>query len=272
LNRTDDGVIFLQRRRDGIVKLRIAPGINLLFEEKMQTDLDGNSRIATGKRLAAGFLFSIGVALGVATPAISAPDAPTAHGAPAQGATAHGAASDGAVPNGAPAHGAASNGAVTNGAATNGTVANPYAPNPYAPKGSPSAAAPAALAPVQKTDVQSQTAYERLLNNSGVTVQWLWHGKRGPLKATDENGVIKIEGKQSSADEGSVTLKGEVVSLYGDHFTFRGTILILDAPDKGRRCDRTGDYDFRITGSRKYWRLKQMEACDGLTDYVDIYF
>ena len=29
---------------------------------------------------------------------------------------------------------------------------------------------------------------------------------------------------------------------------------------------------FRVTQNRKYWRLQQMEVCDGLTDYVDIYF
>jgi hypothetical protein len=35
---------------------------------------------------------------------------------------------------------------------------------------------------------------------------------------------------------------------------------------------RDGSYEFRITGRRRYWRLQQMEQCDGLTDYVDIYF
>ena len=49
-------------------------------------------------------------------------------------------------------------------------------------------------------------------------------------------------------------------------------ILILDAPDKGRRCERNGDFEFRATGKRKYWRLQQMEACGGLTDYVDVYY
>jgi hypothetical protein len=237
----------------------------------MQTDLDQNSRISLGKRIAAGFLLSAGAALAITTPAMAQPYGGTAHGAATNGAAPNGANLNGASAHGAassgPASGEAASGTSAHGAATSGAAASGASANAAAPAG-----AGGALAPVQKTDVKSQTAYERLLNNSGLTVQWLWHGKRGPLKATDENGVIKIEGQQSSAGEGMVTIKGEVVSLYSDHFTFRGTILIQDAPDKGRTCDRTGDYDFRISGSRKYWRLKQMEACNGLTDYVDIYF
>ncbi|CAB3694101.1 hypothetical protein LMG1873_02273 [Achromobacter piechaudii] len=129
----------------------------------------------------------------------------------------------------------------------------------------------AGLAPVSKTEIRNQAAYERLLNNSGVTLQWLWSAQRGKLNATDENDVVRIDGTQANF-EGTLKIKGEVVSIDADRFTFRGTIMILDAPDKGRRCERTGDYEFRATGKRKYWRLQQMEACGGLTDYVDIYY
>jgi hypothetical protein len=128
-----------------------------------------------------------------------------------------------------------------------------------------------ASAALQKTDVRSQVAYERLLNNSGITLQWLWHAQRGNLEAKDTDGLITLDGTQAN-DEGTLKIKGAVVSISKDSFTFHGTILILDAPDKGRHCDRTGDYEFRITGNRKYWRLRQQEVCDGLADYVDIYF
>ncbi|WP_156513563.1 hypothetical protein [Bordetella ansorpii] len=127
------------------------------------------------------------------------------------------------------------------------------------------------LQPVQKTEIKDQTAYERLLHNSGISLQWLWTDTRGRLKAVDDHDVIRLEGGQRNA-AGQLELKGEVVSISADRFTFRGTILILDAPDEGRRCERTGDYEFRATGKRKYWRLQQMEVCGGLTDYVDIYY
>lgn len=138
----------------------------------------------------------------------------------------------------------------------------------------PAQAQPQAQAPAgaqQKTEIKSQAAYERLLHNSGISVQWLWTDERGKLNAVDDNDVVRLEGGHAN-ENGSVTIKGQVLSISADRFTFRGTILIVDAPDKGRRCERTGDYEFRATGKRKYWRLQQMEACGGLTDYVDIYY
>ncbi|MGS1010885.1 hypothetical protein [Achromobacter anxifer] len=138
-----------------------------------------------------------------------------------------------------------------------------------APAAAPAAAAPSGSA--QKTDIQNQAAYERLLNNSGITLQWLWSAQRGHLTATDENDVVRIEGTQAN-HEGTLKIKGDIVSIASDRFIFRGTILILDAPDKGRRCERNGEFEFRATGKRKYWRLQQMEACGGLTDYVDVYY
>ena len=63
-----------------------------------------------------------------------------------------------------------------------------------------------------------------------------------------------------------------MIEIGARSFTFRGRIAITDTPDPGRNCLRDGTYEFRITGRRRYWRLQQMEQCDGLTDYVDIYF
>ena len=76
-----------------------------------------------------------------------------------------------------------------------------------------------------------------------------WSASRGQLNAKDENGVVRLEGTQSNF-EGTLKIKGEVLSIGSDRFVLRGTILILDAPDKGRRCERTGDYEFRATGKR----------------------
>lgn len=128
-----------------------------------------------------------------------------------------------------------------------------------------------ALQRVQKTEIRDQAAYERLRNNSGVSLQWLWTDTRGHLTARDDRDVVSLEGGQING-EGSLEISGDVVSISADRFIFRGTILILNAPDKGRRCERKGDFEFRATGKRKYWRLQQMEACGGLTDYVDIYY
>lgn len=143
--------------------------------------------------------------------------------------------------------------------------------NESAPAATAAATNPAALAPVQKTEIRDQTAYERLMHNSGVTLQWLWSDERGHLVATDKNDVVSIAGTQENA-EGALDIKGDIVSIDKDRFLFRGTILIVDAPDQGRRCERTGDFEFKATGKRRYWRLQQMQTCDHLTDYVDIYY
>lgn len=144
-------------------------------------------------------------------------------------------------------------------------------PQQAQPQAGQAAAPGQSLQRVQKTEILDQAAYERLRNNSGVTLQWLWSDKRGHLTARDDRDVVSLEGGQINGDR-SVELRGDVVSISADRFIFRGTILILNAPDPGRRCERTGDYEFRATGKRKYWRLQQMEACGGLTDYVDIYY
>ncbi|WP_143277596.1 hypothetical protein [Bordetella genomosp. 10] len=238
----------------------------------------------------AGVAAAVAMALPVAAPASAQGVTQSAHAgahaappqdgaADASGAAAHaGAAAPAASPAPAPTQGAggasgasAHAGAASPGASSpQGDAADPFAApvttgpmNPYAPR--------QALAPVQKTVIQNQAAYERLMNNSGITVQWLWHADRGHLKARDVNDVVSIEGTQSNY-EGTLKIKGDVVAISADRFRFRGTILIVDAPDKGRNCERTGDFDFRISGKRKYWRLQQMEFCDGLTDYVDVYF
>lgn len=152
------------------------------------------------------------------------------------------------------------------------TQAQPQDEGRLPPRGAPAQQTPAPAAGAeQKTEIKSQAAYERLLHNSGISVQWLWTDARGKLNAVDDNDVVRLEGGHAN-ENGSVTIKGRVLSISADRFTFRGTILIVDAPDKGRRCERTGDYEFRATGKRKYWRLQQMEACGGLTDYVDIYY
>ncbi|MFD4838439.1 hypothetical protein ACFWP0_13110 [Achromobacter sp. NPDC058515] len=202
----------------------------------MQTNVDRDTSNASGIKRKSGFLlFALGVAF-AAAPAIAAQDP----GAAVLPQRAH--------------------------QATQAPATQAPAPQAPAPAGAASA-----LAPVQKTDIKSQAAYERLLNNSGVSVQWLWSAQRGHLSAKDVNDVVRIDGTQANF-EGTLKVNGEIVSIDSDRFLFRGTILILDAPDKGRRCERTGDFEFKATGKRKYWRLQQMESCGRLTDYVDIYY
>ena len=134
-----------------------------------------------------------------------------------------------------------------------------------------------ALAAVQpgseRTQIEDPAALARLRGNSGVTLQWIGWEHRGRVRVSERDGLVHLSGAQSArGGPGRLTLEGDVLEIGASSFTFRGRIAISDTPDAGRDCVRDGTYEFRVTQRRRYWRLQQMEQCDGLTDYVDIYF
>jgi hypothetical protein len=133
--------------------------------------------------------------------------------------------------------------------------------------------APLAPAAAQRTIVNDPAAMRQLTRNSGITLQWISWDHRGRLRVSEQGGRVHLSGFQVQRDgAGRLELEGEVIEMNARGFTFRGRIAITDTPDPGRNCIRDGTYEFRITGTRRYWRLQEMEVCDGLTDYVDIYF
>lgn len=114
-------------------------------------------------------------------------------------------------------------------------------------------------------------ALTRLLANKGLTLQWLSWDQRGTANVRWQGERLLLTGAQSK-DGGRLFLDGVVEEVGRDHFTFRGTIRIDGTPDAGRRCEATKSWHFAITQNRPYWRLREFEWCDGLTDYIDIYF
>jgi len=130
-------------------------------------------------------------------------------------------------------------------------------------------------APGERTIVNDRAALNRLRRNSGITLQWISFetAQRGHIVAQMNGGLLHLSGSQRARGaSGRVTLDGDVLRINPRSFIFRGRIVITDVPDPGRNCVRDGAFEFRATGQRRYWRLQQMEQCDGLTDYVDIYF
>jgi hypothetical protein len=140
----------------------------------------------------------------------------------------------------------------------------------------PAVPPPAALTPVKATQILDDAAVRRLKGNKGVALHWISWDYFGRLKVTESNGVIHLDGSQSERNgTGRLVVSGDVVSIDQTSFAFKGTISIYDSPhdwQDRKECLRNGVFNFRITGSRKYWRLQEMEACGGLTDYVDIFF
>ena len=139
--------------------------------------------------------------------------------------------------------------------------------------GSTLLAMPASAQDDAPTIVEDRAALERLRGNSGITLQWIGWEERGHVRVTEEGGRVHLSGSQAEKDgPGRLTLEGDVVEIGADYFVFDGRIEIADTPDAGRSCVKTGPSRFAVTQNRRYWRLREFEWCDYLTDYIDIYF
>jgi len=128
-------------------------------------------------------------------------------------------------------------------------------------------------AAVPATRILDESAANRLLSNKGLTLQWIDWDHRGTATISRQSGVWKLHGRQAEANgPGLLALDGNITEIGADYFTFQGRISITDTPDTGRICSAEKTWHFAITQNRRYYRLREFEWCDELTDYVDIYF
>jgi len=147
-------------------------------------------------------------------------------------------------------------------------------PPPQHAEPPPAASDPAQPAwPGETTKVLSQTDAQRLLANKGVTLQWIDWNTRGAAVVTPGEPLWTLRAAQSAREGmGRLILDGAILEVGEGYFTFRGTIRIADTPDPGRMCEATKTWHFAVTQNRSYYRLREFEWCDYLTDYIDIYF
>ncbi len=137
----------------------------------------------------------------------------------------------------------------------------------------PLRAEPTPVSPVRVTEVRDQAALERLRGNAGLSLQWISWEKRGILEVSQRGSVVHLSGSQATPDgTGRLEIEGDVLSIDSNSFIMRGQIRIVGTPDAGRSCAKENDSEFAITQDRKYWRMREFEWCDELTDYIDIYF
>lgn len=126
-----------------------------------------------------------------------------------------------------------------------------------------------------RTEVQDRAAARKLLGRHLFSLQWISWDYFGRANVTLRNGVYSIKGEQKGrGNTDFVTITGEIETIKAREFTMNGTITTqVSHINNGEPCVREGTFTFRVTGTRKYWRLQQMEnPCDGVTDYVDIFF
>ncbi|HZS10104.1 MAG TPA: hypothetical protein VFD58_35075 [Blastocatellia bacterium] len=126
-----------------------------------------------------------------------------------------------------------------------------------------------------KTEVKDAAAKARLLGDHRLSLQWISWDYFGKASVTERNGTLFIKGEQKSRKgDDSLTIDGMITSVEATQFRFRGTIITrVSHINGGAPCRREGEMTFAIKGARRYWRLKEMDnPCDGVTDYVDVYF
>ena len=122
------------------------------------------------------------------------------------------------------------------------------------------------------TTILSAADAVRLRQNSGITLQWIGWDERGTATVTEQAGRYRLSARQAGGEGGLLTLDGAITEIGPDYFVFDGAIAISDTPDRGRNCFADKTWRFEVTQGRRYYRLREFEWCDGLTDYIDIYF
>jgi len=128
-----------------------------------------------------------------------------------------------------------------------------------------------------KTDVNDAAVARMLLGRHKLSLQWVSWDYFGLATVTNSRGVYSLKGEQKGRGHNKsdfVTLDGAITSIDAKEFGFSGKIVTqVSHINGGKPCVRDGEFTFKITGKRRYWRLQQMESpCDTATDYVDIYF
>jgi hypothetical protein len=126
-----------------------------------------------------------------------------------------------------------------------------------------------------RTVVTSPAAAKRLLGKHLFSLQWISWDHFGSATVTNTRGAYRLKGEQKGRGNSDfVRIDGNVTRIDTKEFLFSGTIITqVSHINGGEPCIREGDFTFRITGTRKYWRLQEMEnPCDEVTDYVDIFF
>ncbi|MCK6683009.1 MAG: hypothetical protein L6R30_11410 [Thermoanaerobaculia bacterium] len=144
------------------------------------------------------------------------------------------------------------------------------------PADSPAKAPGAAAERKASTVIHDPGAREKLLGEHLLTLQWIGWERPGKATVRIEDGVLLLKGEQRGKENGDfLAIEGRITQVWEKEFRFSGRIETqVSYINGGKPCAREGEVTFRITGKRRYWRLKEMEnPCEGgnLVDYVDIF-
>ena len=129
----------------------------------------------------------------------------------------------------------------------------------------------------EKTVIHDRQARAMLLEKHKLSLQWISWDYFGTATVMERMRVMRLKAEQRGRGRGDtdfVSVEGMIVSVDKDQFVLEGMIVTkVSHINGGKPCERRGEFTFKITGKRKYWRMQEMDnPCDEATDYVDLYF
>jgi len=110
-----------------------------------------------------------------------------------------------------------------------------------------------------------------------LSLQWISWEELGKAEIRYlGNNVYSIVGEQRNPDNSDyLKIEGTLEPLSETELIFDGTVEHqITHLNQGQPCVKKGKQTFKSTKNRKYWRMQDMQNCEGgmVTDYVDIYF
>ncbi|MDR3158198.1 MAG: hypothetical protein LBU11_04140 [Zoogloeaceae bacterium] len=122
----------------------------------------------------------------------------------------------------------------------------------------------------ERLDVEAEQA---LLGDHLFSLQWVSWEKFGKASVTRRDGVLHMNARQE-LDGDYVTAEGTITIIDAREFILKGEVTTrVSHINDGQPCGREGEWHFKVTGTRRYWRMQEMDnPCDEVTDYVDVFF
>lgn len=126
---------------------------------------------------------------------------------------------------------------------------------------------------LSQTVINHPAAGDQLMGDHVFNLQWI-DTPPGVARVTEpEKGQLALEAEQRNKKGDFASIKGRITKVDAQAFELDGVITTqVSYVNEGKPCTREGHFTFRITGKRKYWRLKEMNNCDGSVDYLDVFF
>lgn len=123
---------------------------------------------------------------------------------------------------------------------------------------------------------EENAVFEWYEGNHSLTLQWIGWENPGSINfELVTEGEFEIHGNQENEEGDYLKIDGVVTLMGKEQLNFNGTIETkVSYVNNGDVCLKEGNYTFLATGKRKYWRLQEMDNCEGnsVVDYVDIYW